>query len=89
MNVCGVVYIYLLTYLFTYIITNLITYLLTCCMVQSPYCQSNWFATSQDIPRIHGPKISIPHSQASVTCLYPVPFQSSPYTHIPIPGDPS
>ena len=32
---------------------------------------------------------SLPHSQASATCLYPVSAQSSPYTHIPPPGDPS
>ena len=29
------------------------------------------------------------HSQASTTFLYPGPAQSSPYTHIPPPGDPS
>ena len=29
------------------------------------------------------------HSQASATCLYPGPAQSSPYTHIPPPVDPS
>ena len=29
------------------------------------------------------------HSQASATCLYPGPAQSSPHTHIPPPGDPS
>ena len=32
---------------------------------------------------------SSPHSQASATCPYPVPAQSSPHTHIPPPGDPS
>ena len=35
------------------------------------------------------PEGSLPHSQASATCLYPGPAQSSPYTHIPPPGDPS
>ena len=29
------------------------------------------------------PEGSLPHSQASATCLYPGPAQSSPYTHIP------
>ena len=31
------------------------------------------------------PEGSLPHSQASTTCLYPGPAQSSPYTHIPPP----
>ena len=31
---------------------------------------------------------SLPYSQASATCPYPGPAQSSPYTHIPPPGDP-
>ena len=35
------------------------------------------------------PEGSLPHSQASATCLYPGPAQSSPYTHIPPPADPS
>jgi hypothetical protein len=29
----------------------------------------------------------LPHSQASATCPYPGPAQSSPHTHIPPPGD--
>ena len=53
---------------------------------QSP----NWFAASQEIPRIvMEPEGSLPHSQASSTCPYPGPAQSSPHTHIPPPGDPS
>ena len=32
---------------------------------------------------------SLPHLQASATYLYPELAQSSPYTHIPPPGDPS
>ena len=32
------------------------------------------------------PEGSLPHSQASATCLYPGPPQSSPYTHIPPPN---
>ena len=35
-------------YLFTYLITNLLTY----SMVQSPSWEANWFAASQEIPRI-------------------------------------
>ena len=35
------------------------------------------------------PEGSLPHSQASATCPYPVPAESSPHTDIPPPGDPS
>ena len=35
------------------------------------------------------PEGLLPHSQASATCPYPVPAQSSPHTHTPPPGDPS
>ena len=63
---------------------------LTYSMVQSPSWEANWFAASQEIPRIFmEPEGSLPHSQASATCPYPVPAQSSPHTHIPPPGDPS
>ena len=54
-------------------------------MVQSPSWEANWFAASQEIPRIS----RNPHSQASATCPYSGPAQSSPYTHIPHPGDTS
>ena len=65
-------------------------YLLTYSMVQSPSWEANWFAASQEIPRIFmEPKGSLPHSQASVTCPYPGAAQSSTHTHIPPPGDPS
>ena len=40
-------------------------------------------------PCIFSSRFSLPHSQASATCLYPGPAQSSPYTHMPHPGDPS
>ena len=40
-------------------------------------------------PHFTEPKGSLPHSQASATCLYPGPAQSSPYTLILLPGDPS
>jgi len=32
---------------------------------------------------------SLLHSQVPATCPYPEPTQSSPYTHIPLPEDPS
>ena len=57
-------------------------------MVQSPSWEANWFAASQEFPRIFmEPEGSLPHSQASATCPYPGPAQSSPHTHIPPPGD--
>ena len=40
-------------------------------------------------PAFQEPEGSLPHSQTSATCLYPGPVQSSPYTHIPPPSDPS
>jgi hypothetical protein len=58
-------------------------------MVQSPSWEANWFAASQEIRRIFmEPEGSLPHSQASATCPYPGPAQSSSHTHIPLPGDP-
>ena len=35
------------------------------------------------------PESSVPRLQVSAKCVYPEPDQSSPYTHIPPPGDPS
>ena len=65
-------------------------YLPTYSMVQSPSWEANWFAASQEIPRIFVElEGSLPHSQASATCPCPGPTQSSPHTHIPPPGDPS
>ena len=59
-------------------------------MVQSPSLEGNWFAASQEIPRIFmEPEGSLLHSQASATCPCPGPAQSSPHTHIPPPGEPS
>ena len=69
---------------------SLYTYLLTYSMVQSSSWEANWFAASQEIPRIFmEPEGSLPQSQASATCPCPGPAQSSPHTHIPPPGDPS
>ena len=61
-------------------------YLLPYSMVQSPYWEANW---SRNSPPFTEPVGSLPHSQTSANCLYPGPAQSSPYTHIPPPGDPS
>ena len=59
-------------------------------MVQSPSWEANCFVASQVIPHIsRNPEGTLLHSQASATCLYPGPAESSPYTHIPPPGDPS
>jgi len=33
------------------------------------------------------PEGPLPYSQASATCPYPGPAQSSPHTHIPTPGE--
>ena len=66
------------------------TYLFTYSMIQSPSWEANWFAASQEIPRIFmEPESSLPHPQVSATCPYPGPAQSRPHTHIPPPGDPS
>ena len=66
------------------------TYLLTYSMEQSPSWEANWFAASQEIPRIFmEPEGSLPPSQASATCPYPEPAQSSPHTLIPPPEGPS
>ena len=44
--------------MYTYLLTYLFTYLLTYSMVQSPSSEANWFASSQEIPRIsRNPKV--------------------------------
>ena len=40
------------TYTYTYYTITVFTYLLTYSMVQSPSWEANWFAASQEIPRI-------------------------------------
>ena len=71
------------------LLTYLLIYLLNYSMVQSPSWEANRFAASQEIPRIsRNPKVHY-RSQVSTTCPYPEPARSSPYTHIPPPGDPS
>ena len=64
--------------------------LLTYPMVQSPSWEANWFAASQEIPRIlWNPKVHHRTHKRPPPVPYPVPAQSSPYTHIPPPGYPS
>ena len=66
------------------------TYLLTYSMQHSPSWEANWFAASQEIPRIFmEPEGSLPHSQVPATCPYLDPVRSSPCSHIPLPEDPS
>jgi hypothetical protein len=63
-------------------------HLLTYSMEQLLSWEANWFAASQETPRVlWNPKV--PHSQAPATCLYPEPAQSSPHTHIPLLEYPS
>jgi len=65
-------------------------YLLTSSMVQSPSLEANWFAASQEIPRIsRNPKLHYrTHKRPPPVSILgqPNPVQ---YTHIPPPGDPS
>jgi len=35
------------------------------------------------------PESSLPHSHKPATSTYPEPARSTPYTHIPLPEDPS
>ena len=67
---------------------NDLTYLLT------PWCrvlleQLTGLQLVKKSPHFTEPQGSLPHSQASATCLYSGPAQSSPHTHIPPPRDPS
>ena len=68
--------------LFTYLLTHLLT----------PWCRVlleklTGLQLVKKFPHFMEPESSLPHSQTSATCLYPGPAQSSPYTHIPPPGD--
>ena len=76
---------------------NVLHYILHCSMLT--YLLTPWYRVLPEqltglqlvkkSPHFTEPEISLPHSQAYATCLYPEPAQSSPYTHIPPPGDPS
>ena len=58
-------------------------------MVQNPSWEANWFAASQEFPSIsRNPKVHY-RNHKRTPLVYPGPAQSSPYTHIPPPGDPS
>ena len=66
-----------------------LSYLLTYSTVQSPSWEANWFAASQEIPRIsRNPKVHY-RTHKRPPPIYPGPAQSIPYTHIPPLGDPS
>jgi len=61
---------YLVTYLLSYLVTYLLTYLLTVTMVQSPSWETNWFAASQEIPRIsRTPKVLYRTHQRACECF--------------------
>jgi len=59
-------------------------------MVQSPSWAANWFAASQQIPRIsRNPKVHYrTHKRPPPVSILGQP-NPVPYTHIPPPGDPS
>jgi len=70
--------------------TSLFSFFLSYPLLQILSLEAKRFSTnSKNPPPPHftEPDGSLPHSQASATCLYPGPAQSSPYTHIPPPGD--
>jgi len=59
-------------------------------MVQSPSWEANWFAASQEIHRIsRNPKIHYRTHKGPPSVSILGQAQSSPYTPIPPPGDPS
>jgi len=67
---------------------NILTYLLT------PWCRVlleklTGLQLVKKFPHFTEPEGSLPHSEASATRPYPGPAQSSSYTHIKPPGDPS
>ena len=69
----------------------ILTYLLTCLLHGAESFLRSQLVCSQsrNSPHFMEPEGSLPHSQASATCPYPWPTQSSSHTHIPPPGDPS
>jgi len=64
------------------------TYLLSpCCRVLLE--KPSGLQLVKKFPAFHGTQRFITALKASAICLYPGPDQSSPYTHIPPPGDSS
>jgi len=55
-------------------------------MVQSLSWEANWFAASQEIPRISRNPKAHHRTHKRPPPVYPGPAQSSPYTHIPTYG---
>jgi hypothetical protein len=47
------------------------------------------FQLVKKFPAFYGTQRSLLQFQVSTTCPYPKPAQSSPYSHIPLPEDPS
>jgi len=78
---------YLITYLLTFSLTYLLPYLLTHSIAQSPSWEANWFAASQEIPRIsRNPKVHYAlTSVRHVSLSWASPIQSI-YPHMPPPG---
>jgi len=71
--------------------TRALTYLLTYLLHGAESFLSSYLVCSysRNSPHFTEPQGSLPHSQASATCLYSGPAQSSPHAHIPPPGDPA
>ena len=68
-------------------LTDLLTYLLH--GVEAFLRSYPVFSQSRNSPHFMEPEGSLPHSQVPAIRPYPEPPRSSPYTHIPLPEDPS
>ena len=67
--------------------TECLGFLLTYSMVQSPSWEANWFAASQEIPRILW-NLKVHYRTHKRQPPVPILGQPNP-VHIPPPGDPS
>ena len=80
-----------------YVCMNVRTYVRICVLVYyllTPWCRVlleklTGLQLVKKFPTFHGTRRFITALTSAATCLYPGPAQSSPYTHIPPPGDPS